>query len=403
MANFYNSLGSSTVTGTSLQDTFFAFTKDANLDHVRADAVLASLNWATAIRQADGSALTVSASNIQVSTDVLLGLDRSDVLYGSNLNDAVVYNDAAVKDGVGGFDSIEQFFLGGGNDLLDFTAHGGGVDYARDAVVNAGSGDDTVLGGAGKDELSGDAGNDLIFGYRGADTISGGTGDDTLYGDDLGFNGIAGDDVLRGQAGNDVLYGGARTDRLEGGDNNDQLFGGLGGDNLLGGAGDDVLTGDDAGTGGNDTLNGEAGVDQLFGGGGNDSLEGGSGNDALEGGDGNDFLSGGADDDALTGGAGQDRFYAAAGNDRIIDFAVGQDALDYRLLGLAQTPVDQLSGYFTFETNGAGTLLRLDRDGAGDFAAPEAAVTITGVDLVEGATDQNTIISSLITDFVLLV
>lgn len=403
MANFYNTLGSSTFVGTSLQDTCFAFTRDADLDHALADEVRASLVWTTAVKQADGTALSIAASDIQISTDVLLGFERSDVLYGSNLNDLVVYNDGAFKDGFGGFDSIEQFWLGAGNDLIDLAARAGGADYAKDVVVNAGAGNDTVLGGAGKDSLNGDSGDDLIFGYRGADTLAGGMGDDTLYGDDLGYNGIAGDDMLRGQAGNDTLYGGARSDRLEGGDGADQLYGGLGGDNLSGGSGDDVLQGDDPGTNGNDTLSGDAGNDQLFGGGGNDSLDGGSGNDALDGGDGSDFLSGGAGDDALTGGAGQDRFHAAVGSDRLLDFGAGEDALDYRPLGLSQTPVGQLAGYFSFEAAGADTVLRLDREGVGDFAAPEATVTVAGVDLVEGETDQTTIISSLINDFILLV
>jgi Ca2+-binding RTX toxin-like protein len=316
MANFFNSLGSSVVTGTALQDQFFAFTGSTNLDDALPDLVASPFSWTTAIRTETGF-YEFNAVSIQVSTDLLLGGDKSDFLFGSNLNDAVLYNNGALGSGVGGFDSIEQFVLGAGDDFIDLTGHGpGGVDYVKDVIIQGGAGNDVVIGGAGKDTINGDAGDDVIFGYRGGDVIDGGAGNDTLYGDDLGYNGIAGDDILRGGSGNDTLYGGARTDRLEGGDNNDLLYGGLGGDNLLGGAGDDMLFGDDDGAApGNDKLDGESGNDSLFGGGGNDELNGGSGNDVLEGGDGDDFLSGGTESDLLTGGAGADTVQGGAGSD----------------------------------------------------------------------------------------
>ncbi|WP_246737565.1 hypothetical protein [Nordella sp. HKS 07] len=129
MPNFFNTLGSLTVVGTNLQDTFFAFTSDANLDHILPDATLPSLSWATAIKNADGSAYVVNMTNVQVSTDLIQGGEKSDVIYGSNLSDAILYNNGTFGSGVGGFVSIEQFFLGGGNDFLDLTGHGaGGVD-----------------------------------------------------------------------------------------------------------------------------------------------------------------------------------------------------------------------------------------------------------------------------------
>jgi Ca2+-binding RTX toxin-like protein len=319
MANFFNSLGSSVVTGTSLQDQFFAFTGNTNLDNALPDLVVSPFSWTTAIRTETGF-YEFNAVSIQVSTDLLLGGDKSDFLFGSNLNDAVLYNNGALGSGVGGFDSIEQFVLGAGDDFIDLTGHGtGGVDYLKETVIQGGAGNDVIIGGGAKDTINGDAGDDVIFGYRGADTVDGGTGNDTIYGDDLGYNGIAGDDVLRGGAGNDTLYGGARTDRLEGGDNNDLLYGGLGGDNLLGGAGDDMLVGDDEGVSpGNDKLDGESGNDTLLGGGGDDEMNGGSGNDVLEGGDGNDFLGGGTESDLLTGGAGADAIQGGTGSDTAI-------------------------------------------------------------------------------------
>ena len=175
MPNFFNSVGSSIVTGTTLQDTFFAFTSDTNLDHVLPDLVVSPFSWTTAIRTSSGF-FQFSGVDIQISTDVFFGGDKSDILYGSNLNDAIIYNNGAFGSGVGGFDSIEQFFLGAGDDFIDLTAHGpGGIDYVKDVIIRGEAGNDVIIGGAGKDTIQGDAGDDLIFGYRGADTIDGGT------------------------------------------------------------------------------------------------------------------------------------------------------------------------------------------------------------------------------------
>jgi Ca2+-binding RTX toxin-like protein len=307
MAEYYNSLGSSTVTGTSTKDLFFAFARDQNFDHVRADAVISNLDWATGIGRSDGSSYRILASNIQISTDLLSGGDGTDVAYGSNLADALFYNNGSIAGGFGGFSSIESFWLADGDDVIDLTAHGaGGTDYLKDVNIHGEGGNDTIIGGAGKDALYGDGGNDVLFGYRGADTLYGGTGNDVLYGDDLGYNGIAGDDLLDGGAGDDTLYGGARSDKLIGGDGNDRLYGQNGSDNLSGGAGDDILYGDDEDTASNDILNGDGGNDQVFGGGGDDEMYGGSGDDLLDGGLGIDYLSGGAGNDTLIAGLGND-------------------------------------------------------------------------------------------------
>lgn len=315
---YFNVPGSQTVVGTTLQDSFFAFTRSSDLNDVAPDAVLSQLSWTTAILLASGASYTITAPSIQISTDLFDGGDRQDFLYGSNLSDAIFYNNGTISGGFGGFLSIEIFELGAGNDVIDLTAHGaGGLDYGKDTTINGGSGDDTVVGGAGRDTINGDSGDDLLIGWRGADTIAGGSGNDILYGDDFGFNGIAGDDVLRGGAGNDTLYGGARSDRLEGGDDSDSLYGGLGGDTLLGGAGDDLLVGDDAGTSGNDILSGEAGNDTLRGGDGDDELNGGTENDLLEGGNGIDALLGGLGDDALDGGGGADTLTGGGGADSL--------------------------------------------------------------------------------------
>lgn len=307
MTLFYNLLGGQAVGGSTLQDRYYGFTSDANFDHALADATIANFVWVSGIKSSALAYFTFSAPSIQISSDFFDGLENTDIVYGSNGRDAVLYNNGVVSGGVGSFASIEQFYLGSGDDFIDLSLHGAnGIDYARNTLIRGDNGNDTIIGGAGQDTIYGDDGDDLIFGYRGGDVIYGGGGADTIYGDDLGFNGIAGDDSIYGQAGDDILYGGARTDRLEGGDGNDILYGGLGGDNLLGGAGADVLYGDDPGTSGNDQLQGEAGNDQIFGGGGNDELRGGSGDDQLDGGDGTDFLAGDSGNDTLLAGGGND-------------------------------------------------------------------------------------------------
>jgi Ca2+-binding RTX toxin-like protein len=318
MADFFNALGSTIVTGTSARDFFYPFMKDRNFDRLNPDAVMAPLVWNTAILTASGSAYQLVGANVQISTDLLVGAEGTDIVYGSNASDALFYNNGQIAGGFGGFSNIEQFLLGEGDDIIDLSAHGvGGTDYTKAGAIYGQGGNDLIIGGAGKDTLEGDAGNDIIFGWRGSDTLFGGSGDDFLYGDDLGFNGISGDDIIEGGSGSDSLYGGRGSDKLTGGDDNDLLYGQAGGDNLSGGAGDDRLYGDDADTVSNDILNGDAGNDQLYGGAGADELYGGSGDDALEGGLGNDFMH---------GGGGQDTIIAGAGND-IVDGSADVDTL----------------------------------------------------------------------------
>lgn len=362
MASYYNVVGSSTVTGTAEKDLFFAFTRLSNLDIVRPDAVLAQLAWNTAILTDAGTQYQIAASNIQISMDLLLGSTGTDIVYGSNLSDAIFYNNGTISGGFGGFDNIEQFWLGDGDDVIDLTNHGvGGIDYAKDVLVQGGAGNDIIVGGAGKDNLQGDAGDDIIFGWRGSDNISGGLGNDRLYGDDLGFNNISGDDIIDGGAGNDLIWGGRGSDKLNGGDDNDILYGQAGGDTLSGGTGDDILYGDDANTSSNDTLNGDSGNDQLYGGAGNDELYGGTGDDLLDGGTGDDYMH---------GGAGNDRILAGAGND-LIDGSADIDTL-------------------VFSGNRADYIFTLQPDGsyiAGDLrpGSPEGTKTIRNVEFFEFA------------------
>lgn len=362
MANFFNVVGSQTIVAGSEKDQFFAFTRLANLDMVRPDAVLAQLVWNSAILTASGTAYQLTAANIQISMDLLMGGTGTDVIYGSNLADAIFYNNGVISSGFGSFDNIEQFWLGDGDDIIDLTAHGaGGIDYAKDALVQAGLGNDIIFGGAGKDNLQGDAGDDIIFGWRGSDTISGGAGNDLLYGDDLGFNAIAGDDNIDGGAGNDILYGGRGSDKMTGGDDDDILYGQAGGDNLSGGTGNDTLYGDDADTNSNDTLNGDAGNDLLYGGAGNDELYGGTGDDLLDGGAGNDYMHGGAGNDTILAGAGSDVIDGSADTDTIV---FSGNRMDY---------------VFTLQTD--GSFIAVDQRAG----SPEGSKTIRNVEFFQFA------------------
>jgi Ca2+-binding RTX toxin-like protein len=356
MSIFYNAAGQQTVNGTTLLDRYYAFTKDDNFDHVRADAVLQNFTWTTSIQNADGSYFTYTAPTIQVSMDTYVANGGVDVLYGSNLNDAIFFNNGVYANGIGTINSIQQFDMAGGDDFVDFSAHGaGGVGYAKQVNVHGGDGNDTIIGGTNNDELFGDAGNDVIIGNAGGDTINGGDGDDIIYGDDTGANLIGGQDVLRGGNGNDTLYGGAKQDRLEGGNDNDTLYGGASDDVLYGGAGNDILYGDDAngGTGG-DKLFGDDGNDELYGGGGADQLDGGAGDDLVNGGDGNDAMKGGTGNDRLVGGSGNDTLDGGADT----DIAVFSGArADYRI-GINADGSYQLTDMRTGAVNDGSDTLR---------------------------------------------
>ncbi|MDD2932603.1 MAG: Calx-beta domain-containing protein [Methylotenera sp.] len=179
---------------------------------------------------------------------------------------------------------------------------------------------------------------------------------------------------------------------------------------LIGGATSDVLIGG----AGNDVLIGGAGEDQLFGGAGADRLEGGAVNDTLDGGTGNDVLIGGAGNDILTGGSGADVFkwsLADAGQvglpatDVITDFdtVAGGDKLDLRDLlqgENAQGISANLEDYLHFEKVGGDTVVHISNTGAYgsgfNVSQDVQLITLQGVDLVTGFTDDQAIIQDLL-------
>lgn len=76
MATFYNLLGSQSLTGSNLQDRFYAFTFNDNLDNIRADATVSAFSSVTAIKISATTFFTITGSNIQTSSDFLRAVRR---------------------------------------------------------------------------------------------------------------------------------------------------------------------------------------------------------------------------------------------------------------------------------------------------------------------------------------
>ena len=135
-------------------------------------------------------------------------------------------------------------------------------------------------------------------------------------------------------------------------------------EHVIAGYGDDLIIGNDAPNG----LYSGPGDDWVFGGAGNDYLFGYSGNDLLRGDSGDDRLLGGEGNDVLIGGLGNDIFVFEPENlwpfmDEIIDFAQGQDKLDFTAFPTIDS-IDDIGEYWTDETQ-TSTLLDLTAHNGG--------------------------------------
>gem|GEM_PF-1594458 len=147
--------------------------------------------------------------------------------------------------------------------------------------------------------------------------------------------------------------------------------------------------------GGDDTLYGGAGDDILFGQGGNDTLIGGAGND---------ILIGGAGDDTFVWSNGDAGTVAAPAEDVIKDFGLGgsdpngKDVLDLRDLLIGEEASTDLSHYLNISYEGSDTLIRVSSTGnlQTDGTGFDQVITLEGVDLTGGLTDQHQIINDLI-------
>jgi Ca2+-binding RTX toxin-like protein len=125
----------------------------------------------------------------------------------------------------------------------------------------------------------------------------------------------------------------------------------------------------------------------IYGNADGDQIRGGNLADVIDGGSGNDKIMGLGGADVLTGGSGSDqfRYYFAtdsgmgASADRIVDFAIGQDLLNFVLLDAdASTADDQAFsfigtaaftnsgiGQIRYLTSGADLIVQADTDGNG--------------------------------------
>ncbi|MBY6113476.1 Hint domain-containing protein [Mameliella alba] len=133
------------------------------------------------------------------------------------------------------FAEIESLTLGAGDDSVDGSADGAGLNVSGGAggdSLTGGTGDDTLDGGTGADSLTGGAGSDSLTGGDGADTITAGSGDVAFGGD--------GDDVFNVHA--DDMTGADLT--ITGGENDE-----TGGDTLnITGPAKITMTGAESGT-----------------------------------------------------------------------------------------------------------------------------------------------------------
>lgn len=263
-----------------------------------------------------------------------------------------------------GTSSSDVLFGGLGNDTLD-----GG--FGNDQLLG-GSGADILIGGASNDQLTGGNGNDnFTYNARGfgADTVLDFTqGQDRI---DLSAIGIAEFSALQPfitQSGLDTVitltYNGApETITLRG-----IQPGQLSASDFIFNTALTALT-----------LTGTSSTDVLFGGNGNDSLSGGFGNDTLHGGQGTDLINGGASNDLLTGGGGNDLFVyndRAFGVDTITDFTLGQDRLDFSVVGIGDLTtllpyISQVgaNAVISFTYNGAAETITLQNVQANQLTA----------------------------------
>ncbi len=391
---FYNTAGVGEIVGTSSSDHFFAYLSEGGT--LAPDEIRSHLAWSTGILTPAGTYLQIVGQDMLVSWDLIRGSGARDTIFGSAGNDFIAFNNGGTGSGVGGFASIEEFLMGAGDDIVDFSAHGpGGVAFSKDyAVVDGGDGNDQIIGGGGAEFLFGGAGSDFIIGGGDRDEIMGGAGDDILYGDDFGYNRTNASDSMWGEAGDDILHGGKGVDFLAGGEGDDLIYGGIDDDELTGEEGNDFLYGEEGeddidGREGDDTIDGGPNWDRLLGGEGNDTITGGIGNDRIYGEDGMDLIFGGDDNDRIEGGAGSDRINgdagadqlmggrdadwfifkgkgALSGTDTILDFEDGTDRIVFEKLGVNRYSEDGGAGSVFAREDGAGgvVLEGVDQHGA---------------------------------------
>ena len=321
--------------------------------------------------------------------------------------------------------------LAGGGDTFNGSAFVFEAGSAVNFFVNGTTGADTITGtsrgdtidgGGGADIVNAGGGDDAVFLSANASAIDGGTGTDNLVANSnvVVSGSITGFEVLTLVGGATVIFSGA------------QFSNALAVNSELAGVGSIIVnlapginffgTQMSVTPGSNLTMivNGSTGIDVikavlgvtniLNGGSDVDQIRGGNFADSINGGDGNDKIMGLAGADQLTGGAGADQFrYLFAGDsgvgagnrDLILDFAAGEDKLDFRALdanlSLAGRQTLSFIGTGAFTSGGTGEaryavsggdlLVQIDLDGNGTtdmemLLQGAGAQTLTGTDFL---------------------
>jgi Ca2+-binding RTX toxin-like protein len=266
-------------------DTFVFNVAPGNLDYDR----VRDLESGVDTMQLDANVLTALGASGTFSPDDPRFYAAYDAIGAHDADDRIIYDTHRGwlyydPDGTGS--APAQYIA----NLAD-TEHNSAAAYlvASDfVVVNGTPSGALVQGGSGNDSLTGGNGNDTLVGGGGSDTMNGGAGND-WYVADAGDTIVdsAGHDAVRATssfalgAGVEDLYLDASAGAASGTGNAVANY-------VSGNSDANVLSGLD----GNDSLWGGNGADTLLGGNGNDTLNGGWGNNRLDGGAGNDLVVG---------------------------------------------------------------------------------------------------------------
>ncbi|MBO6896584.1 MAG: hypothetical protein JJ868_04340 [Shimia sp.] len=227
------------------------------------------------------------------------------------------------------------------------------------SFVETNAGDDRIVMGARETVVvAGDGADTITAGATNSSYIEAGDGDDLV---DLSAVEEAGLSVVQGGAGNDTFVGGAGADlyfggthmfgaggdNASGGDGADSLFGSTGADVIDGGEGDDTIGGARAYVPLHDYTSGFPALDER------DYADRSA--DTLLGGSGDDVLLGGAED-VMTGGGGEDQYgvywtqnpEGDAGPAVVTDFEPGVEALQITVhvddfAGLTDSPEQEIT------------------------------------------------------------
>jgi hypothetical protein len=180
---------------TDQADTFTAFgTSDVTVDAGGGNDTLQGGSGTNTLSGGDGD----DTFEVGFGTDSLDGGAGTDTLSVAASDDpiSVTFNgtgtgtfDDLSDDDSGSFASIEAVQGSSGDDIINASADGGGIQAFGGAgadSITGGSGDDRLDGGAGNDTIAGGAGSDTLTGGEGADTLTGGAGADDFVVDDGG-------------------------------------------------------------------------------------------------------------------------------------------------------------------------------------------------------------------------